>query len=153
MKPSREKTVDPKYLSLAEPFEFPTEGGRTAYALYYPPRNADFEAAAGELPPLIVRSHGGPTSAASTVLNYGIQFWTSRGFAVVDVNYGGSTGYGRAYRERLRGSWGVIDLDDLAAHAFQDGTNQLAAGPVVINYHNPAHNSLCRPRRPAGLAR
>ncbi len=112
MKPSRGKTVDPKYLSLAEPFEFPTEGGRTAYALYYPPRNADFEAAAGELPPLIVRSHGGPTSAASTVLNYGIQFWTSRGFAVVDVNYGGSTGYGRAYRERLRGSWGVIDLDD-----------------------------------------
>jgi dipeptidyl aminopeptidase/acylaminoacyl peptidase len=112
VKRSREKAVDPRCLSLPEPFEFPTEDGLTAYALYYPPKNADFEAPAGELPPLIVRSHGGPTSAASSVLNYGIQFWTSRGFAVVDVNYGGSTGYGRAYRERLRGNWGVVDLDD-----------------------------------------
>jgi dipeptidyl aminopeptidase/acylaminoacyl peptidase len=112
VKQSREGTVGAGFLSIPEPVEFPTEGGLTAYALYYPPTNAEFEAPAGELPPLIVRSHGGPTSATTSVLNYGIQFWTSRGFAVVDVNYGGSTGYGRAYRERLRGNWGVVDLDD-----------------------------------------
>ncbi|HET9092988.1 MAG TPA: prolyl oligopeptidase family serine peptidase, partial [Acidimicrobiales bacterium] len=88
------------------------EEGLTAHALYYPPRNPDFDAPRGELPPLLVQAHGGPTSSASSVLNYAIQFWTSRGFAVVDVNYGGSTGYGRDYRERLRGRWGVVDVDD-----------------------------------------
>jgi dipeptidyl aminopeptidase/acylaminoacyl peptidase len=112
VKQSRQGTVSAGYLSTPEPVEFPTEGGLTAHALYYPPTNPEFEAPTGELPPLIVRSHGGPTTATTSVLNYGIQFWTSRGFAVVDVNYGGSTGYGRAYRERLRGNWGVVDLDD-----------------------------------------
>jgi dipeptidyl aminopeptidase/acylaminoacyl peptidase len=112
VKRSRIRTVDRKYVSLPEPLEFPTGDGLTAHALYYPPTNADFEAPEGERPPLVVRSHGGPTSAASSVLSYGIQFWTSRGFAVVDVNYGGSTGYGRAYRDRLRRKWGVVDLDD-----------------------------------------
>jgi dipeptidyl aminopeptidase/acylaminoacyl peptidase len=94
------------------PVEFPTEGGLTAHALYYPPTNPDFEAAPGELPPLIVESHGGPTDSANPTFALGVQYWTSRGFALVDVNYGGSTGYGRAYRERLNGNWGVVDLQD-----------------------------------------
>lgn len=114
LRSSREVPVEPAYLSMPEAIEFPTEDGLSAFALYYPPRNPDFEAPAGELPPLIVRSHGGPTSQSNSVLNLGIQFWTSRGFAVVDVNYGGSTGYGRPYRERLRQRWGVVDLDDCA---------------------------------------
>ncbi len=109
---SRDDTVGEAYLSVPEPIEFPTEGNLTAHALFYPPRNVDAVPPAGELPPLIVSIHGGPTGMARSVLTYGIQFWTSRGFAVVDVNYGGSAGYGRAYRERLRGAWGVVDLAD-----------------------------------------
>src|SRR5579884_688565 len=100
------------YLSIPPPIEFPTEGGRTAHAFYYPPQNPEFVAPAGELPPLIVQSHGGPTGATSAVLSPALQYWTSRGFAVLDVNYGGSTGYGRAYRERLKGQWGIVDVDD-----------------------------------------
>jgi len=99
-------------LSVAQPIEFPTEGGRHAFALYYPPRNANFSGPPTERPPLLVMSHGGPTSAAGTGLRLAIQYWTSRGFAVVDVNYGGSTGYGREYRERLNGTWGVVDMQD-----------------------------------------
>jgi len=113
--PLRESTsiaLDPGHLSQSQPIEFPTTGGVSAHALYYAPTNADFRAPDGELPPLLVRSHGGPTSAARAALNLDIQFWTSRGFAVVDVNYGGSTGYGRPYRERLNGRWGVVDVDD-----------------------------------------
>jgi dipeptidyl aminopeptidase/acylaminoacyl peptidase len=83
-----------------------------AHALYFPPTNPDFTAPAGEKPPLLVISHGGPTSAHATGLTMDIQYWTSRGFAVVDVNYGGSTGYGRAYRERLKGNWGIVDTVD-----------------------------------------
>ncbi len=109
---AREDTVGGSYLSLPEPIEFPTDGGLTAHAIFYAPANGDVQAPEGERPPLIVSIHGGPTGMARTVLNYGIQFWTSRGFAVVDVNYGGSAGYGRAYRERLRGKWGVVDLAD-----------------------------------------
>jgi dipeptidyl aminopeptidase/acylaminoacyl peptidase len=109
---SSEVTVDPGYLSVAQPIEFPTEGGLTAHALYYPPANRDHRAPEGERPPLLVLSHGGPTGATSGALRLSIQFWTSRGFAVADVNYGGSTGYGRAYRERLNGNWGVVDVDD-----------------------------------------
>jgi dipeptidyl aminopeptidase/acylaminoacyl peptidase len=104
--------VDSGYLSLPEPIEFETSGGRTAHAIFYPPRNRDFEAPDGELPPLLVKSHGGPTAATSSAQNLRIQYWTSRGIAVLDVNYGGSTGYGRAYRERLSGQWGVVDVDD-----------------------------------------
>lgn len=100
------------YFSIPQAIEFPTENGLTAYANYYPPANPDYRAPAGELPPLLVLSHGGPTSAAPTLFNLNLQYWTSRGFAVVDVNYGGSTGYGRAYRERLNGNWGVVDVDD-----------------------------------------
>jgi dipeptidyl aminopeptidase/acylaminoacyl peptidase len=104
--------VDPSFVSAAQPIEFPTDGGRTAHALYYAPRNADFVAPEGERPLLLVLSHGGPTSMATGELDPRIQYWTSRGFAVVDVNYGGSTGYGREYRQRLDGQWGVVDLAD-----------------------------------------
>ncbi len=110
--------VDSAYLSIPEAVEFPTTDGQTAHALFYRPRNCDYQAPVGDLPPLLVRSHGGPTAAASGNLDWGLQYWTSRGFAVVDVNYGGSTGYGRAYRQRLQGNWGVVDVDD-CVHAAQ----------------------------------
>jgi dipeptidyl aminopeptidase/acylaminoacyl peptidase len=106
--------VDPGYLSLPEPVEFETSGGRRAHALFYAPRNCDFAAPEAELPPLLVKSHGGPTSATSSTQNLRIQYFSSRGVAVLDVNYGGSSGYGRAYRERLLGQWGVVDVDDCA---------------------------------------
>ena len=104
--------IDAGYLSIAQPIEFPTENGLTAYGFYYAPQNHDFIAPEGELPPLVVKSHGGPTAATSSQLNLRIQYWTSRGFAYLDVNYGGSTGYGRAYHQRLDGLWGVVDVDD-----------------------------------------
>jgi len=104
--------VDAGYLSIPESIEFPTESGLTAHAFYYAPSNREFQAGQDERPPLLVRSHGGPTSATSRDFNLGIQYWTSRGYAFLDVNYGGSTGYGREYRNRLRGNWGVIDVDD-----------------------------------------
>jgi dipeptidyl aminopeptidase/acylaminoacyl peptidase len=106
--------IDSGYLSVPEPLEFPTENGRTAHAFYYPPKNQDYVAPDGELPPLLVMSHGGPTSATSTAFDPKIQYWTSRGIAVLDVNYGGSTGYGREYRSRLDGAWGVVDVEDCA---------------------------------------
>ena len=109
--------IDPAYLSVPRAIAFPTEGDRTAFAFHYPPANPDFVAPAGERPPLIVLSHGGPTAATDTALNLDIQFFTSRGFAVVDVNYGGSTGYGREYRRRLNGMWGLVDTWDCAAAA------------------------------------
>ena len=108
---------DPRYLSTGRPIDFPSADDRRAYAFFYPPKNDDAQAPAGARPPLIVKSHGGPTSAAEHVYDPGVQFWTSRGFAVVDVNYGGSTGYGRAYRESLRGRWGIVDVEDCAAAA------------------------------------
>jgi len=100
------------YLTPVEAIEFPTTGDRSAYGLFYRPHNPDFTAPSGEKPPLLVRCHGGPTSAASSALNLGIQYWTSRGIAVLDVNYGGSTGFGRAYRDRLQGQWGIVDVED-----------------------------------------
>jgi dipeptidyl aminopeptidase/acylaminoacyl peptidase len=111
---SSELEIDKDYLSIAEAIEFPTEKGLTAHAFYYAPKNKDYCAPTDEKPPLIVISHGGPTGATSSTLNLRVQYWTSRGIAVVDVNYGGSTGYGRAYRERLNGNWGVVDVDDCA---------------------------------------
>jgi dipeptidyl aminopeptidase/acylaminoacyl peptidase len=105
-------TVDPGYLSTPQPLAFPTSNGRSAHAFYYPPQNRDFCAPADEKPPLLVLSHGGPTSMTTATFNLGKQYWTSRGFGVLDVNYGGSTGYGRAYRERLNGQWGVVDVED-----------------------------------------
>jgi dipeptidyl aminopeptidase/acylaminoacyl peptidase len=107
-----EPSIDPGYLSVPEPVAYPSADGRTAYGNFYPPANRDCLVPASELPPLIVMSHGGPTSAASTLLSYPLQYWTSRGFAVLDINYGGSTGFGRAYRTLLNGAWGVVDVED-----------------------------------------
>ena len=114
---SRPNPVDPAYLSTPRPVSFATTGGRTAHALFYAPANRDCEGPPGERPPLVVTSHGGPTAAASTSLDLRTQFWTSRGIAVVDVDYGGSTGYGRPYRQALTGQWGVVDVDDCVAAA------------------------------------
>src|SRR5215467_11464821 len=114
--------IDPDYLSIPQPVEFPTEHGLTAYGLFYAPKNRDFQGPSDQRPPLIVMSHGGPTAAASSALSLGVQYWTSRGFGLLDVNYGGSTGYGRAYRERLNGNWGVVDVDDCV-----NGAKYLAA--------------------------
>jgi dipeptidyl aminopeptidase/acylaminoacyl peptidase len=106
--------VDTGYLSIPEAIEFPTEHGKTSHAFFYTPQNCDYQPPNGELPPLLVKIHGGPTAATSTALAWEIQYWTSRGFAVLDVNYGGSSGYGRAYRQRLEGQWGIVDVDDCA---------------------------------------
>ena len=113
----RDLGIDPAYWSAPEPIEYPTAGGRTAYGLFYPPRNPEFDGPDGDRPPLIVMIHGGPTAAARPVLQMAVQFWTTRGFAVVDVNYGGSTGFGRNYRERLKGAWGIVDVEDCIAAA------------------------------------
>jgi dipeptidyl aminopeptidase/acylaminoacyl peptidase len=109
--------VDPGAISIPEPIDFGSTDGRIAHALYYAPANPAFAGPADEKPPLVVRSHGGPTSNASTALDLGVQLLTSRGIAVVDVDYGGSTGYGRAYRKALDGAWGVVDVDDCIAAA------------------------------------
>ncbi len=119
--------IEPGYFSVPKPIEFPTEHGMTAHALYYPPHNEEFEPPAGEKPPLVVHCHGGPTGSAGPTYPFEYLYWTSRGFALVDVNYGGSSGYGRAYRQRLNGEWGVVDVDDcinaaryLIEHGFAD---------------------------------
>jgi dipeptidyl aminopeptidase/acylaminoacyl peptidase len=112
---SGDDPVDPAFISRPRPIQFSTgrEGdGEVAYGFYYPPANPGFEAPEGELPPLIVESHGGPTSHATPALDLEFLYWTSRGIGVVDVNYRGSTGYGRAYRNKLRGTWGVVDTED-----------------------------------------
>ncbi len=111
----RELGLDPTWFSAPEPIEFPTGGGVTAHALLYPPTNPEATAPAGERPPLLVMIHGGPTAAARPMLQLSRQYWTSRGFAVVDVNYRGSTGYGREYRDLLQGAWGLADVEDCAA--------------------------------------
>ena len=109
---SSDAEVDQGYLSAPRPIEFPTEKGLTAHAFFYPPKNRDYTGPEGERPPLLVKSHGGPTSSTSSTLDLSVQYWTSRGIAVLDVNYGGSTGYGTEYRRRLNGQWGLIDVDD-----------------------------------------
>ena len=133
--------IDPGYLSVPEPVEFPTENGRTAHAFFYPPKNRDFVAPEGELPPLLVMSHGGPTAVSSTALDPKIQYWTTRGIAVLDVNYGGSTGHGREYRRRLEGAWGVVDVDDcangaiyLAERGIVDGGRLMITGGSAGGY-------------------
>ena len=112
LRQSSSVVIDPGYLSEPEVVSFPTKGGLNAYGIYYRPQNKDYEPLVTERPPLLVKTHGGPTAAASSAFNPTIQYWTSRGFAVLDVNYGGSTGYGRAYRNRLIGQWGIVDVDD-----------------------------------------
>jgi len=109
--------VDPGYLSRPLPIEFPTEQDLRAHAFFYPPKNHDYAAPQGEKPPLLVISHGGPTAATSSKFTLLIQYWTSRGIAVLDVDYGGSTGYGRAYRRRLENNWGIVDVDDCTSGA------------------------------------
>lgn len=134
-------SIDPGCVSVAEAITFPTEDGLEAHALFYWPRNAGYAAPPGELPPVIVRSHGGPTGAASSSLDLGIQYWTSRGIAFVDVDYGGSTGYGRPYRERLNGRWGLVDVDDccnavrhLIARGEVDPNRTIIAGGSAGGY-------------------
>ncbi|HUG26153.1 S9 family peptidase [Piscinibacter sp.] len=105
------------YLTPPESITFPSAGGRTAHAFYYAPAHPDHEGPAGERPPLIVTSHGGPTSFSSNSLRLNLRYWTSRGVAVVDVNYGGSNGFGRAYMDRLQGQWGIVDVEDCVAAA------------------------------------
>lgn len=124
--------VDAGHLSVSRAIEFPTEGGLTAFAHFYPPVNRDFVAPRGEHPPLVVMSHGGPTSERTAELDITKQFWTSRGFAVVDVNYGGSTGHGRAYRERLNGTWGVTDTNDCINAARYLATEGLVDGDRLV---------------------
>jgi dipeptidyl aminopeptidase/acylaminoacyl peptidase len=114
---SADLPLDPAMLSRPQRFDFVGAGDCTSHAWLYPPTHAEVCGERGARPPLLVKSHGGPTSAASAGLDLRVQFWTSRGFAVVDVDYGGSSGYGRAYRERLRGQWGVVDVEDCVAAA------------------------------------
>ena len=107
--------IDSSYISTPRSISFPTGDDETAHAIFYPPSNPDFRAPEGELPPLMVRTHGGPTGQVASHLNPSYLYWTTRGFALVDVNYRGSTGYGKAYRNRLRGGWGIIDVEDAIA--------------------------------------
>jgi dipeptidyl aminopeptidase/acylaminoacyl peptidase len=141
LRSSAEVPVDVGYFSTPRAIEFPTERGLTAHALVYEPAHPDYGASEDELPPLVVLSHGGPTGATTPIFDLATQFWTSRGFAVVDVNYGGSTGYGRAYRERLNGEWGVVDLEDcvnaaryLVERGKADGDRLLIRGGSAGGY-------------------
>jgi dipeptidyl aminopeptidase/acylaminoacyl peptidase len=136
-----EDPVDPAYVSLPRPIEFPTGEGEVAYGFFYPPANPQFSAPEGELPPLIVESHGGPTSHATPVLSREFLYWTSRGIGVVDVNYRGSSGYGREYRNKLRGTWGVVDTEDcvnaarhLAEESEADGERLAIRGGSAGGY-------------------
>ena len=133
--------VDETAISIPRQIEFPTDGDVTAFAHFYPPRNGDTVGPEGERPPLIVMSHGGPTAEAVPRYSVATQFWTSRGFAIVDVNYGGSTGFGRAYRQRLQGTWGIVDTADcinaaawLAAEGEVDGNRLLITGGSAGGY-------------------
>jgi dipeptidyl aminopeptidase/acylaminoacyl peptidase len=138
---SNDLHIYPQYFSVPRAIEFPTEGNLIAHGFFYPPQNPDYRAPDNEKPPLIVKSHGGPTAAASTALSLSIQYWTSRGFAVLDVNYGGSTGYGRQYRERLNRKWGIVDVDDcvngaryLADRGEVDGKRLIITGGSAGGY-------------------
>jgi dipeptidyl aminopeptidase/acylaminoacyl peptidase len=117
LRPAFALEVDPEYISVAEEITFPTTDGDVAHALYYPPTNRDFTGQADEKPPLVVMSHGGPTSRSPANLSLGMQVFTSRGFGVVDVNYRGSSGYGREYMRKLDQKWGIYDVDDCIAAA------------------------------------
>jgi dipeptidyl aminopeptidase/acylaminoacyl peptidase len=116
----------PPAVSVAVPIDFSSANGRMAHAFYYAPLNPAFRAPQGSLPPLITFVHGGPTAQSEPIYSPTIQYWTSRGFAVVDVNYGGSTGFGRAYRRELNGNWGVVDVEDVIAAARFLGSTQRA---------------------------
>ena len=141
LRSSSDVKIDDEFISIPRAVEFPTAGGVTAHGFFYAPRNRDYTAPAGELTPLLVKSHGGPTAAASTAKSLSIQFWTSRGIAVLDVNYGGSSGYGREYRRRLNNNWGVVDVDDcmngalyLANRGEVDGNRMMITGGSAGGY-------------------
>ena len=130
-----------KYFTRVETIEYPTAQNRTAFGLFYPAFNPDYSPPEYDRPPLVVKCHGGPTSAASSTLDLRIQYWTSRGISVLDVNYGGSTGFGREYRERLDGNWGIVDVDDcvngaryLAERGFVDGARSVITGGSAGGY-------------------
>jgi len=138
---SSDEPIDPAYVSRPRPVEFPTGEDEVAYGFYYPPANPEFEAPEGERPPLIVESHGGPTSHATPALDREFLYWTSRGIGVVDVNYRGSSGYGREYRNELRGTWGVVDTEDcvnaalyLAEQGEADGSRLAIRGGSAGGY-------------------
>ena len=114
---SNPSIVDESYAPEPRVVSFPTSGDDVAHAVFYPPTNPEFDGPVDDRPPLLVHIHGGPTSAVSPVFSLQTAFWTSRGFGVVDVNYRGSTGFGRRYREKLEGEWGVVDVDDAVAAA------------------------------------
>src|SRR5919202_190423 len=153
---SSEVTVDPGYLSIPEAIEFPTEHGLTAHGFFYAPRNRDYTVPSGERPPLLVKSHGGPTSATSTASNLGIQYWTSRGIAVLDVNYGGSAGgyttlCALTFRDAFKAGasyFGVSDAEALAkeTHKFESRYLDRLIGPY------PAQRDLYRARSPIHFA-
>lgn len=125
--------LDPAGVSIGEPLRVPTAGGETAYVFFYPPRNASFTGPADQRPPLIVMSHGGPTSMHTNAYNPALQWWTSRGFAVAHVNYRGSSGFGRTYRTRLNGEWGVVDVEDcISAARYLIATGRCDPARVAI---------------------
>ncbi|MDY7007088.1 MAG: S9 family peptidase [Cyanobacteriota bacterium] len=141
LKRSTDLDINSGYLSIPKSIEFPTENGNTAYGLFYPPTNQDYTEITSEKPPLLVKSHGGPTAATSSSLSLKIQYWTSRGFALLDVNYGGSTGYGREYQQRLKDNWGIVDVDDcvngaqyLAKRGLVDGNRMAISGGSAGGY-------------------
>jgi dipeptidyl aminopeptidase/acylaminoacyl peptidase len=141
LRESAPREFDESYVSTPEAIEFATGDGELAHAFYYPPRNPDYRAPDDERPPLIVIGHGGPTASTSATLNLRLQFWTSRGFALLDVNYRGSTGYGRAYRESLAGRWGIADVEDcingarhLAGTRRADGSRLVIRGGSAGGY-------------------
>jgi dipeptidyl aminopeptidase/acylaminoacyl peptidase len=141
LRSSSSSGVDEASISVPRQIEFPTDGGVTAFAHFYPPRNRDAVGPDDERPPLIVMSHGGPTAEAMPRYSIETQFWTSRGFAIADVNYGGSTGFGRAYRQRLQGTWGIVDTADcinaaawLASEGEVDGDRLLITGGSAGGY-------------------
>jgi dipeptidyl aminopeptidase/acylaminoacyl peptidase len=145
--------VSHELLSRPRPISFPSVGGRTGFALLYEPANPSCQGPEDELPPLLVEVHGGPTGCARPELDLSIQYWTSRGFAVVDVNYGGSTGYGRPYRELLRDAWGVVDVEDcvaaaswLASQGRVDGERMAIRGASAGGFTTLA--ALARPDTP-----
>jgi dipeptidyl aminopeptidase/acylaminoacyl peptidase len=129
-----EVSLDPTWVSVPKPIQFPTRDGQTAHALYYPPTNPEVTKPADIRPPLLVQAHPGPTADAKARLDLRTQFFTSRGFAVVEVNYAGSTGHGRGYRERLTGQWGVLDVADcLDAARFLIAAGEVDGRRLVIS--------------------
>jgi dipeptidyl aminopeptidase/acylaminoacyl peptidase len=140
-----EEPIDRALVSIPRAIEFESAGGRTAHAFYYPPASPTFRGNDGERPPLIVQIHGGPTAHAAPELDPAILFWTSRGVGVVDVNYGGSTGFGREYRNLLRGAWGIVDMEDCIAAAHHLAAEGEADGERLAIHGGSAggYTTLC----------